>query len=136
MRPCPAAPPGFALADQRCIQHVVIGPDDVEHLLMRTSDRSLTIRLTGHRASRAPGVPEVRDLGAGVRETAAILALYPDLLIIQPRWLKKTSEQMLTRDAFIALDGRFAGASHGEVAEVIYGLIPAHLRFDLHDPGV
>ena len=44
------------------------------------------------------------------------------LLTIRPRWIKKTSEQMLTRDAFIALDGRFAGASHRDVAELIYGL--------------
>ena len=122
-RPCPGAAPGFALADQPCIQHVVIGPDGVEHLLMRTSDRSVTVRLTGHRASRAPVCLRfVISAQSRVRETAAILASYADLLTIRPRWIKKTSEQMLTRDAFIALDGHFAGASYREVAEVIYGL--------------
>jgi hypothetical protein len=35
-----------------------------------------------------------------VKEAAAILASYPDLLTMRSRWAKKTSEQMLTRDAF------------------------------------
>jgi hypothetical protein len=34
-----------------------------------------------------------------VKEAAAILASYPDLLTMRSRWAKKTSEQMLTRDA-------------------------------------
>jgi hypothetical protein len=42
------------LIDHPCIRQVVIGPDHAEYLLIRTSKRSLTIRLTGHRASRAP----------------------------------------------------------------------------------
>jgi hypothetical protein len=121
-RPGAGTSAGFVLADQPCIRHVVIGPDDVEHLLIRTSERSLTIRVTGHRASRAPVCLKfVISAQARVKETAAMLALYPDLLTMRPRWIKKTSEQMLTRDAFIAFDGRAAGASHREVAEVIYG---------------
>jgi hypothetical protein len=121
-RPRPGTPAGFVLADQPCIRHVVIGPGDAEHLLIRTSERSLTIRVTGHRASRAPVCLKfVVAAKARVKETAAILASYPDLLTMRPRWVKKTSEQILTRDAFIAFDGRPVGASHREVAEVIYG---------------
>ena len=56
-----------------------------------------------------------------VKETAAILVSYPDLLTMRPRWVKKTSEQMLTRDAFIAFDGHAAGASYREMAEAVYG---------------
>jgi Uncharacterized conserved protein (DUF2285) len=122
-RPRSELPPGFALAEQLCIRHIVIGPDGVEHLLMRTSNQSLTIRLTGHRVNRAP-VCLTFEVSAQskVRETAAILATFPDLLTKRPRWEKRTSEQILTRDAFIAFDGRSAGASHREVAEVIHGL--------------
>ena len=122
-RPRPWMPASFVLADQPCIQHVVIGPGDVEQLLIRTSGRSLTIRVTGHRASRAAVcLTFVVSAQSRLKETAAILASYPDLMTRQPRWMKKTSEQMLTRDALIAFDGHSAGAGHREVAEVIYGL--------------
>ena len=118
----PGTPAGFVLADQTCIRHVVIGPGDVEHLVFRTTERSLTIRVTGHRASQGPvHLKFVISAESRVKETAAILALYPDLMTMRPRWVKETSKQMLTRDAFIAFDGRSAGASHREVAEVIYG---------------
>jgi hypothetical protein len=121
-RPRSGLPPGLALADQPFIRHIVIGPDG-EHLLMRTSNRSLTIRLTGHRVSRAPVcLTFMISAQSKVRETAAILATYPDLLTKRPRWVKRTSEQILTRDAFIAFDGRDAGATHREVAEVIHGV--------------
>jgi len=122
-RPQPGIPADLVLADLRCIRHVVIGPGNTEHLLIRTSERSLTIRLTGHRASLAPVrltflVPGL----SSVKETAAILTPLPDLLTMRPRWRKRTREQELMRDAFIALDGRSVGASHRETAEVIFGV--------------
>ena len=49
-----AALADVALLDYPCIRQVVIGPDHVEYLLIRTSKRSLTVRLTGHRASQGP----------------------------------------------------------------------------------
>lgn len=39
-----------------------------------------------------------------------------------PRWIRRTRDQELFRDAFVALDGRAAGASHREVAECIVGV--------------
>ena len=42
-------------------------------------------------------------------------------LDMRPRWTKRTRDQELIRDSFIAVDGRAAGASHREVAEVIFG---------------
>jgi hypothetical protein len=56
-----------------------------------------------------------------VKETAAILSSYSDLLTVPPRWMKRTSEQELTRDAFIAFDGHAAGASYREMAEAVHG---------------
>jgi hypothetical protein len=52
---------------------------------------------------------------------AAILASYADLLNMRPRWTKRTRDQELIRDSLVAVDGRAAGASHREVAEVIFG---------------
>lgn len=42
-------------------------------------------------------------------------------MAMKPRWIKRTRSQVLVRDALIAFDGRAAGASHREVAEVIVG---------------
>jgi hypothetical protein len=110
------------LADQTCVRHVVIGRDDVEHILIRTSERSLMVRITGHRASRGPvRLKFVIPAESRVKEMAAILASYPDLLTMRPRWVKRTSEQMLTRDPFIAFDGHAAGASYREMAEAVHG---------------
>ena len=53
---------------------------------------------------------------------AAILATIPDLMTMRPRWIKRTRDQELIRDAFVALDGRSVGASHREVAEIIFGV--------------
>ena len=113
----PGSPASFLLAGKTCIRHVIIGPGDVEHLLIRTSDRSLTVRVTGHRASRGPvHLKFVIPAESRVKEAAAILASYPDLLTMRSRWVKKTSEQMLTRD-----DGHAAGASYREMAEAVHG---------------
>ena len=121
--PPPGAPADLVLADLPCIRHVVIGPGNVEHLLIRTSERSLTIRLTGHRASQAPVcLTYLVPARSSVKETAAILASLPDLMTMRPRWLKRTRDQELIRDAFIALDGRSVGASHREIAEVSFGI--------------
>jgi len=121
-RPPPGTPASFVLADQTCIRHVVIGPGDIEHLLIRTSERSLTVRIAGHHASRGPvHLKFVIPAESRVKEAAAILASYPDLLTMRSRWVKKTSEQMLTRDAFIAFDGHAAGASYREMAEAVHG---------------
>jgi hypothetical protein len=112
----------LGLADHPCIRHIVIGPDRTECLLIRTSRRSLTLRLTGHRATSAPvcltfHIP-ARSM---VREAAASLASFPDLLRRTPRWIKRTRSQVLIRDALVAVDGREADASHREVAEAIFG---------------
>lgn len=121
-RPAPGVLADFVLSDYPCIRHVVIGPDDVERLLVRTSEQSVTICLIGHRASRAPvSLTFLVPARSAVAEAAALLASLPELMTMRPRWVKRTREQVLIRDAFVAFDGRAAGATHREVAEVIVG---------------
>jgi hypothetical protein len=105
-----------------CIPHIVIGPGRVEHLLIRTTQASLTISLIGHRASQAPvrltfQIPVSPEL----EQAAAMLASYPDLMSKPPRRTRRTRYQRFIRDSFIAVDGRNAGASHREVAEATFG---------------
>jgi hypothetical protein len=110
-----------ALLDFPCIRQVVIGPDHVECLLVRTSKRSLTVRLTGHRASQGPVCLTFHVPARLAKDAAAHLTWYRDLLATKPRWIKRTRSQLLVRDALIAVDGRDAGASHRDVAEVSVG---------------
>jgi type VI secretion system activator RovC-like protein len=110
-----------ALNDCPCIRQVVIGPDHVEYLLVRTSKRSLTIGLTGHRATQGPVCLTFHVPARSANHAAAYLAWYRDLLAMKPRWIKRTRSQVLIRDALVAVDGREAGASHREVAEAIVG---------------
>jgi hypothetical protein len=110
------------LLQQPSIQQVVIGPDHLEYLLIRTSRGSLTIKLTGHRACLGPVYLTFQvSARSKVKESAVRLASYPDLMAMKSRWTKRTRSQVLVRDALIAFDGRAAGASHREVAEVIVG---------------
>ena len=110
-RPPSATLADLGLADQPCIRHVVIGPDRVECLLIRTSRQSLTLRLTGHRASRAPVCLTFHiPARSKVKEAAAGLASFPDLLRGKPRWIKRNRSQVLSRDALVAVDGRERGA--------------------------
>jgi hypothetical protein len=110
-----------ALIDRPCIRQVVIGPDQAEYLLIRTSERSLTIRLTGHRASQGPVCLTFQVSPRSAKDAADRLRWFPDLIAMKPRCIKRTRSQLLVRDAFIAVDGRDAGASHREVAEVSVG---------------
>jgi hypothetical protein len=41
---------------------------------------------------------------------------------MRPRWIKRTRDQELIRDAFIAFDGHSVGARHRELAELIHGV--------------
>lgn len=124
----------FVLAEHPCIRHVVIGPGRVEHLLLRTTQSSLTIGLSGHRASQAP-VQLTFQVPASphVEHAAAILASYSALVTMRPRRTRRTRNQQVIRDALIAVDGRAAGASHRDVAEVIFGY--QHLREEWSSRG-
>jgi hypothetical protein len=111
----------MALIDCPCVRQVVIGPEHAEYLLIRTWKRSLTIRLTGHRASQGPVCLTFHVPARSAKGAADRLSWYLDLMAMKPRRINRTRSQLLVRDALIAVDGRDAGASHREVAEVSVG---------------
>lgn len=103
-------------------RHLVLGPAGEQLLLLRDADAALTLRLHGSRVSPSPvstsilfpGLPEP-DL---VSNALTVLAA----LILRPNHNPHDSRDLLfLRDALIALDGRCLGASHREIAAVIYG---------------
>lgn len=102
--------------------HLILGPAGEQLLLLRDANAALTLRLYGPRASMTPvstsilfrGLPEP-DLASNALSVLAALVLRPNHNPYYSRNL------LFLRDALIALDGRCLGASHREIAAVIYG---------------
>ena len=105
-----------------CVQHVVVGLDRVEHILFRKSDQAVTFRLVGARASIAPVCLTYRSVGNDVAHKNGPVQSELPLLFAEPaRWIRRTRDRLLLRDAVIALDGRQAGASYREIAIAMVG---------------
>ena len=106
-----------------CVQHIVVGLDRVEHILVRKSDQAVTLRLVGARASIAPVCLTYRSEGNDVAcKNGPVQAELPRLLAEPARWIIRTRGRLLLRDAMIALDGRRAGASYREIAIAMVGV--------------
>lgn len=106
----------------RAVKHVVIDTDGVEHLLLRTTDKCATLRLTGARAYRGP--VRLTFIVAGrkrARALGALLAQFDDVVLGVDTDEKRTAKRIGLRNALIALDGDTAGATHFEIAAVIFG---------------
>lgn len=109
-----------------CVQHIVVRSDRAEHILFRKSDQAVTFRLVGARASIAPVCLTYRSEGNEVaRKNGLVLAELPRLFAQPTRWIIRTRDQLLLRDAVIALDGRRAGASYREIAIAMVGAVRA-----------
>ena len=102
--------------------HIVEGPANIEHLLIRTTTRSVILRLHGAHVIDSPVVLTFQVPGlAKARPLGALLTALPDLLSAAPRHAKQSIRQTLMRNALMALDGRRAGASYRDLAAIIYG---------------
>ena len=113
----------LTLSRLRCVKHVIRGPDHCEYLLLRTTERSVAIKLSGQRITQSPVCVSFLLHGLSrAREVAAILAALLELVTKAPRWVKPGSRRNLMRDAFIAIEARSAGASHRDAAEAIFGI--------------
>ena len=112
----------LVLSRLRCVRHVVVGPGRVEHILIRKSDRAFTFRLVGARASISPVCLTYQSKGNHAAfKNGPLQTELPRLLAGPTRWITRTRERLLLRDALIALDGRQAGASYREIAVAMVG---------------
>ena len=110
------------LTELQCVRHIVVSPNGDETVLIATSDKALTLRLRGTTALRGPVCLTFQIAGLRALPDAgrSILSL-PDLLVGRSRKFDRSRRRLLLREAVIALDGRTAGATYQEVAEVIAG---------------
>ena len=113
----------LSLSGLRCEKSVIIGPAQEESLILRDSDKALTLRLLGSRASLAPVATTFLVAGLPSPSTLAVDFATLDVLLRSPRSrVHRSRDRLLLRDAIVALDGRDAGAGHRESAEVIFGI--------------
>ena len=106
----------------RCVQHILVRKNGDELVQIRTSDRFITLHLSGSSAVRGPICVTLLIGGLGhVRRSGLILLRLADLAKLDLRWPKRTRRQLLMRDALICLDGKGAGATYREIAVIIYG---------------
>lgn len=122
-RPAPGVLADLALPGLCCEASVIVGPAQEESLILRDSDKALTLRFHGSRASLAPVATTFLIAGLPSPSTLAADFGTLDQLLRSPRsMVHRSRDRLLFRDAIVALDGRDAGASHRESAEVIFGI--------------
>lgn len=102
------------------VQHLIIHDNGSETVQIRTTDRCISLRLQGDRATDGPVqlIFQVRGL-ANIRVAATNLARLSNLRALPVRWPKRSRQQLLMRDALIAVDASAAGASYRGIAVAI-----------------
>ena len=124
---CDRPPPGvvadLACSGLRCEASLIVGPAQEENVILRDSDKALTLRLHGSRASLAPVATTFLIAGLPAPSKLAADFATLDRLLQCPRSrVHRSRDRLLLRDAIVSLDGRDAGGSHREAAEVIFGI--------------
>ncbi len=106
------------------LQHILIDADARQHLVLRAHGVILQIVVDGADVIRGPVILDF-NVHSQLRRSGHQLIMMDRFLSgtaprspAIPAW---TSQARKLRDAIIALDGRAAGASHRDVAIVIYG---------------
>jgi hypothetical protein len=119
----PGSDGDFAIANFRSLKGVIVGPGREEYVLFGDSNLALTLWLRGSRAILGPvrttfllkRIPNATKLAADFATLGALLNM--------PRsTVHRSHHRLLLRDALVALDARCVGASHRDVAELIFGV--------------
>lgn len=120
-----AQSPGIDVTALPGLQHILIDADARQHLMLRADGVILQIEVDGADVTRGPVSLKFHAPHLRLRRTGHQLIMMDRFLSgtapkIPPMAIWSSQANKL-RDAIIALDGRAAGASHREVAIVIYG---------------
>ena len=117
---------GVVLLSLPSLEHILIDFRGRQHVVLRANGVALQLVIEGADVAAGPVALTflVRGLAA-LRQSSDLLLTLRRILSpasgrsASPRWTPTTRK---LRDAIVALDGRAAGASHYEVAIVLYGI--------------
>ena len=108
------------------LEHVVIDATGRQHVVLRANQASMQLTIegadltTGHAAITllVPGFERIAEARDQLDLLDRVLSPNRAPSSVLPRWTTRTRN---LRDALITFDGRRAGASHKEIAILIYG---------------
>ena len=117
---------GVLSSDLPGVEHILIDADERQHVVLRANGTSLQLLVDGpHIVAHPISITFLMPGLGAISETSEHLATLrriispPSLRSASPRWTPTTRK---LHAALLALDGRAAGASHRDVAVVLYGL--------------
>lgn len=112
----------LSLAKLPSVRHIIIKPNTTQRLLVHVTDAAMTLELKGDQIIDAPvNVTFHIDGLAHALSAGAHLVRLPRLLSQHPRHAVRSVRRNLLRDALITLDGRHAGASYRDMANIAFG---------------
>jgi hypothetical protein len=112
----------LTLLEMEAARHIILGPAADEFVMLRDSNRAVTLHCRGARASLAP--VDIRLVLDGIPEPAVVarsLTLFQGLLRQPEVTVDNSLWRILRRDGLAVLDGKSLGASYRDVATVLYG---------------
>jgi hypothetical protein len=121
-RPIAGARAHLPLPEMQAARHIILGPAGDEFVVLRDSNRAVTLHCRGSRASLGP--VDIRLVLDGVPDPALVtrsvtllhgLLHHPEVTVDSALW------RILRRDGLAALDGKSLGATYRDVATVLYG---------------
>ena len=114
-----------SLQDLACRKSILVTADGTEYLLLRDQRRVMQVLCVGESIAIEPcAIGLLANRVPGVRSKANLMFRFEEMC-----WSSKSSQKPVDwmpqslsfRNALIALDGSINGASHREIAEVIFG---------------
>jgi hypothetical protein len=121
-RPITGAHAHLPLPEIEAARHIILGPGADEFLILRDSNRAVTLRCRGERASLGP--VDIRLVLDGVPDPTVVtrsLTLFQGLLRRPEVTVDNSLWRILRRDGLAVLDGKSLGATYRDVATVLYG---------------
>jgi hypothetical protein len=106
------------------LEHILIDADGSQHVVLRGNGAAIQLTIEGADITVQPVaitllIRSLRTLGRASNQLDTLRRiLAPARSLGPPLWTTRTEN---LRDAFITFDGRRAGASHREIAILIYG---------------
>jgi hypothetical protein len=116
----------FDLSAISTLRHAYVAADGTQVLVLKSGTHHLHLIVRGARVTMAPvrivfEIDGVKNVSVALRRMAILAELLAQEQPLSVQCRPGPVEQLELRDALIGLDGKCAGASHRDIANIIYG---------------